>query len=104
MFYTNTNLGNILYEVYVDIVITRSDSKGIGNLKIFLQYQFQTKELGALKYFLDIEVMYSKKGIFLSQRKYVSNLLNDNGLLGTKPGETCMEPWVKLTIDGDKNC
>ncbi|RZC29570.1 putative LRR receptor-like serine/threonine-protein kinase isoform B [Glycine soja] len=76
VFYKNTNLGSILLVVYVDdIVITRSDNKGTDNLKSFLQTQFQTKDLGALKYFLGIEVMYSKKGIH-------------------------MDPGFKLTVDG----
>ena len=53
-----------------------------------------------MKYFLGIEVMYSKKGIFLSQRKYVLDLLNETGLMGAKPCETPMEPGIKLTADG----
>ena len=41
--------------VYVDdIVITRSDSKGISSLKSFLHSQFHTKDLGTLKYFLGV--------------------------------------------------
>ena len=43
-----------------DIVITRSDSKGILSLKSFLHSQFHTKDLGMLKYFLGVEVMRSK--------------------------------------------
>ena len=44
--------------VYVDdIVITRSNFKGILSLKSFLQSQFHTKDLGMLRYFLGIEVM-----------------------------------------------
>ena len=53
--------------MYVDdIVITRSDFKGIVSLKSFLHSQFQIKDLGILKYFLSIEVMRSKQGIMLS--------------------------------------
>jgi len=100
VFYKNTNLGSILLVVYVDdIVITRNNSKGIDDLKSFLQSQFQTKDLGALKY-LGIEVMYLMKGIVLSQRKYIFDLLNETGLMGAKPCETPMEPGVKLTSDG----
>ncbi|RDY10339.1 putative mitochondrial protein, partial [Mucuna pruriens] len=42
------------------------------------------KELGKLKYFLGIEVAYSKQGIFISQRKYVLDLLKETGKLGCK--------------------
>ena len=86
VFYKNSNSGIILLVVYVDdIVITGSDSKGISSLKSFLQSQFHTKDLGMLKYFLGIEVMRSKHGIFLSQRKYMFDLLSETGKLELKP-------------------
>ena len=37
-------------------MITRDDTKGIDNLKKYLQKQFQTKVLGSLNYFLGIKV------------------------------------------------
>ena len=52
--------------VYVDIVITRDDAKGIDSLKKYLQKLFQIKDPGSLKYFLGIEVVRSKKGILMS--------------------------------------
>ena len=68
VFYKNSSYGIILLVVYVDdIVITRSDSKGILSLKSFLHSQFHTKDLGILKYFSSVEVMKSKQGIMLSQ-------------------------------------
>ena len=84
--------------VYVDdIVITRSESKGILSLKSFVQSQFHTKDLGMLRYFLGIEVMQSKHGIFLSQRKYVLDLLYKTGKLGVKPCSSPMVLGVHLT-------
>ena len=80
-----------------DIVITGSDSKGILSLKSFLHSQFHTKDLGMLKYFLGVEVMRSKQGILLSQRKYVLDMLSEIGKLGTKPCSTPMAPKVQLT-------
>ena len=77
VFYRNSHSGIILLVVYVDdIVITGSDSTGISSLKSFLHGQFHTKDLGMLRYFLGVEVMRSKHGIFLSQRKYVLDLLS----------------------------
>ena len=43
-----------------DIVITKSDSKGILSLKSFLHSQFHTKDLGMLKYFLGVKVIRNK--------------------------------------------
>uniref|UniRef100_A0A803LUX6 RNase H type-1 domain-containing protein n=1 Tax=Chenopodium quinoa TaxID=63459 RepID=A0A803LUX6_CHEQI len=48
------------------------------------------KDLGNLKYFLGIEVLRSKKGIFISQRKYVLDLLTETGMLNYKPADTPM--------------
>ena len=73
-----------------DIVITESDSKDISSLKSFLESQFHTQDLGMLRYFLGIEVLRSKHEIFLSQRKYVLDLLSKTGKLGVKP---CSYLW-----------
>ncbi|KAK3022579.1 hypothetical protein RJ639_047557 [Escallonia herrerae] len=55
--------------------------------------------LEELKYFLGIEVTRSKKGIFLSQRKYVLDLLAETGKVRAKPCNTLMNPSVHLTKD-----
>ena len=71
--------------MYVDdIVIIGSDSKGILTLKSFIHSQCHTKDLGMLKYFLGVKVMRSKKGIMLSQWKYVLDMLSEIGKLGPK--------------------
>ena len=101
IFYRNSSSGVILLVVYVDdIVITGSNSTGISSLKSFLHSQFHTKDLGMLKYFLGVEVMQSKHGIFLSQRKYVLDLLSETGKLGVKPYSSAMAPSVHLTREG----
>ena len=80
--------------MYVDdIVTTRSDSKGFSFLKSFLHSQFHTKDLGILRYFLGIEVMRSKHGIFLSQRKYVLDLLFETRKLGVKLCSSVVLLW-----------
>ncbi|KAK3040300.1 hypothetical protein RJ639_028215 [Escallonia herrerae] len=102
-FYRKSTIG-VIPLVYVDdIVITGDDCIGITSLKKFQQTKFHTKDLGQLKYFLGIEVTRSKKGIFLSQRKYVLDLLAETGKAGTKPCNTPMNPSVHLTKDdGDR--
>ena len=88
----------ILLVVYVDDnVISGNDMAGISLLKSFLHGQFHTKDLGMLKYFLSVEVMRSKRGIFLSQRKYVLDLLTKTGKLATKPCHFPMTQSLHLT-------
>lgn len=102
VFYKSSPIGSILLVVYVDdIVITGSDEMGILSLKSFLHSQFHTKDLGALQYFLGIEVIRRKRGILLSQRKYVLDLLAETGKLGAKPCSAPMLPNLQLTRDGE---
>ncbi|GKA17761.1 ribonuclease H-like domain-containing protein [Tanacetum coccineum] len=53
-----------------DLVITGSDVNEIESFKSFLSNKFKIKDLGELKYFLMIEVLKTKTGLCLSQRKY----------------------------------
>jgi hypothetical protein len=83
--------------VYVDdIVLTGDHEEEIKRLKSLLAKEFEIKDLGNLKYFLGMEVARSKKGISVSQRKYVLDLLKETGMLGCKPSETPMDATVKL--------
>jgi hypothetical protein len=79
--------------VYVDdIVITGDNEEEIEHLKGKLAQGFEVKDLGKLRYFLGIEVSRSKKkGIYLSQRKYVLDLLKETGLVGCRPTPTPIE-------------
>lgn len=54
-------------------------------------HEFEIKELGNLKYFLGIEVARSKEGIFISQQKYVLDLLQETGMLGCRVIDTPIE-------------
>uniref|UniRef100_A0A1S3ZHA5 Uncharacterized mitochondrial protein AtMg00810-like n=1 Tax=Nicotiana tabacum TaxID=4097 RepID=A0A1S3ZHA5_TOBAC len=101
VFYRKSVADTILLVVYVDdIVIIGSDYAGISSLKSFLHTRFHTKDLGQLKYFLGVEVNRSKKGILLSQRKYILDLLAETGKLTAKPCSTPMVPNVYLMKDG----
>ena len=57
--------------------MTRDYVKEITNLKKALAQKFEIKDLGNLKYFLGMEIAQSKRGISVSQRKYVLDLLKE---------------------------
>ncbi|RVW23497.1 Retrovirus-related Pol polyprotein from transposon RE1 [Vitis vinifera] len=69
------------------------------NLKKYLSEEFEVKDLGNLKYFLGMEVARSRKGIVVSQRKYILDLLKETGMLGCKPIDTPMDSQKKLGIE-----
>ena len=58
--------------------------------------EFEIKELGRLKYFLGIEVAHSRLGIFISQQKYITDLLKETGKLACRPASTPVDPNHKL--------
>ncbi|KAL9994189.1 putative RNA-directed DNA polymerase [Helianthus debilis subsp. tardiflorus] len=65
--------------------------------------EFEMKDLGRLKYFLGIEVLRSKQGIFICQKKYILDLLAETGMLDCKPADTPMIANQKLYMeDGAK--
>jgi Reverse transcriptase (RNA-dependent DNA polymerase) len=83
--------------IYVDdMIITGNDREGIKELEEKLFKEFEMKNLGGLKYFLGIEVTRNKEGIYLSQRKYILDLLSETGMLDCKPVDTPMIPNLKL--------
>lgn len=97
MFYKHNNGKIAILIVCVDdIVMTGDDTVELESLKNFLSNQFEVKDLGQLKYFLGMEVARSSKGIIISQKKYVLDLLKETGLLGCKSVATPIDPNQKL--------
>ena len=83
--------------VYVDdMIVTGDDPEERKALQEQLAREFEMKDLGKLKYFLGIEVSRSKKGIFLSQRKYVLDLFKETSMTGCSLTSTPMEENLKL--------
>ena len=75
--------------IYVDdMIVTSDDTKEIKNMQKYLSSEFEIKDLGGLKYFLGIEVARSKEDVYLSQWKYILDLLSKTGMLDCKPAQT----------------
>ena len=81
-----------------DILLIGNDLTKIQRVKDCLLQQFRIKDLGDLKYFLGIEFSRSKAGIYMSQRKYALDILQNTGLTGARPDKFSMEQYLKLTL------
>ncbi|KAL1190609.1 Retrovirus-related Pol polyprotein from transposon RE2 [Cardamine amara subsp. amara] len=85
--------------VYVDdIIISGSSAALIAKFKHYLSSCFHMKDLGALRYFLGIEVARGPQGVYLCQRKYALDIISETGLLGVQPVSFPLEQNHKLAI------
>ncbi|WOH15951.1 hypothetical protein DCAR_0935499 [Daucus carota subsp. sativus] len=62
--------------------------------------QFAIKDLGPLNYFLGIQVQKYKDGIFLSQSKYITDLLHNTNMADCKPVSTPMSIKPTTSVVG----
>ncbi|KAH9714566.1 retrovirus-related pol polyprotein from transposon RE2 [Citrus sinensis] len=97
LFIKKTSKFMIMVLIYVDdILITGPDSAALEAFITELSSVFALKDLGNLSYFLGIEVLYDAGCIYLSQRKYIRDLLSKVQLLECKGIDTPMITGIKL--------
>ncbi|CAM8880521.1 unnamed protein product [Rhodiola kirilowii] len=95
--------------VYVDdVVITGICPSLITQIKTFIHEKFKIKDPCNVKYFLGLEVARSVDGIFINQRKYVIDILEDYNFNNTIPIQTPMELKHNIRLSSgnlmDHNC
>jgi hypothetical protein len=92
----DTNIFNLL--VYVDdILLTGSNSAMLHRLIQLLSFDLKFCDLGAVHYFLGIEVQSTCMGLMLCQHKYIIDILTQVGMTSCKPIDTLVSP-SKVTI------
>ena len=86
--------------VYVDdLIIAGNSPSKCQVLKTYLNDRFHIKDLGSLKYFLGLDVTRSPDGIMLCQRKYALDILEETGMLGSRPAHFPMEQQHHLSSE-----
>lgn len=81
----------VLLLIYVDdIIVTGNDNNIISDLISTLSSEFSLKDLGSLHYFLGLEVKYLPNGLFVSQTKYIRDLLEHTKMMECTPINTPM--------------
>jgi hypothetical protein len=89
--------GRTLLLLYVDdMLITRDNEEHISSVKKQLGKLFMMTDFGSLSYFLGIEVVHSTKGYYLSQHKYIQDLLARFGIIDTRTATTPMDLHLQL--------
>lgn len=87
------------YVIYVDdLIITGNQPASVEFFKTYLASCFKMKDLGLLRFFLGIEVARNRTGMYLTQRKYALEIIEDTGLLNSKPATFPVEQNHKLAL------
>ncbi|GJU31588.1 reverse transcriptase domain-containing protein [Tanacetum coccineum] len=90
----------MLVQVYVDDMIFGSTKKyWCDEFEALMKSRLQMSSMGKLTFFLGLQVKQNKAGIFISQDKYVAEILKKFDLVNVKTVITPMETKVALTKD-----
>ena len=84
-----------------DIPITDLDSAALQACIHDLDAHFALKTLGSVNYFLGFETYRDKSGLYLTQSKYVFDLLKKAAMIECKPCENPVNLAVSLTDEGE---
>nr|GEV79274.1 hypothetical protein [Tanacetum cinerariifolium] len=89
----------ILVQVYVDDIIFGSSNPHLcREFEALMHEKFQMSAMGELNFFLGLQVLQKEDGIFLSQDKYVGDILKKFGYSDVRSANTPMNkenPWGK---------
>ncbi len=88
--------------MYVDDIIFGSNDEAMSqNFASVMQKEFEMSLLGELTYFLGLQVQQNKDGIFLSQTKYLNQILKKYGMEDSKPVCTPMVIGCSLSSNDE---
>ncbi|GJS82351.1 putative ribonuclease H-like domain-containing protein [Tanacetum coccineum] len=92
--------GILLVEVYVDDIIFGSTRKSLcTEFEQMMHKRFQMSSMGELTFFLGLQVMQRDDGIFISQDKYVADILKKFDFVIMKTASTPIKTHKELLKD-----
>ncbi|GKE19161.1 putative ribonuclease H-like domain-containing protein, partial [Tanacetum coccineum] len=92
----------LIVQVYVDDIIFGSTKKKLcTEFEKMMHKKFQMSSMGELTFFLGLQVKQKEDGIFISQDKYVTEILKKFGFSDVKTASTPMETHKPLLKDVD---
>ncbi|GJV68911.1 putative ribonuclease H-like domain-containing protein [Tanacetum coccineum] len=90
----------ILVQVYVDDIIFGSTKKSwCDEFEALMKSRFQMSSMGELTFFLGLQVKQKEEGIFISQDKYVAEILKKFDFVSVKTASTPIETQKPLVKD-----
>ncbi|KAM1184698.1 hypothetical protein COP2_014417 [Malus domestica] len=85
-----------------DVILTGNNPQLISVVIKDLTAKLDRKDLGQLNYFLGLQISYKQECLFVSQAKYISELIDKVDLQECKPCPTPCLPYHRLLKDDGK--
>ncbi|CAN6715372.1 unnamed protein product [Malus baccata var. baccata] len=103
IFVLHSHHGIVLLLLYVDdVILTGSSSQLISQVIKALTTEFEMKDLGNLHYLLGLQISHTDEGLFVSQSKYIIELIDKVDLQDCKPCATPCLPYHRLIKNDGK--
>ncbi|GAU48601.1 hypothetical protein TSUD_179830 [Trifolium subterraneum] len=100
LFTKNENHNLLIVQVYVDgIIFGATNEKMCEDFSNLMQSEFEMSMMGELGFFLGLQIKQQEDGIFISQEKYVNDLLKKYKMNEAKIMSTPMHPSTSLDKD-----
>ncbi|GJR73969.1 putative ribonuclease H-like domain-containing protein [Tanacetum coccineum] len=100
LFLKKDKIDIILVQVYVDDIIFGSTKKSwCDEFEALMKSRFQMSSMGELTFFLGLQVKQKEDGIFISQDKYVAEILKKFDFANVKTASTPIETQKPLVKD-----
>jgi hypothetical protein len=88
----------VIVEIYIDDIIFGSDVENLSKQFVeCMKNEFEMSMLGKMRFFLGLQINQSDKGIFISQTKYIHEMLKKFQMHDRKPLGTHMVTGCKLS-------
>ena len=99
-FHINFNASSIFVQIYVDDIIFGSTNEKLCiKFAKLMQSKYEMSMMGELTYFLGLQVKQVKDGIFISQTKYIYDLLKKFEFIDCSSAKTPITTATKLELN-----
>ena len=90
LYWKEIDVGFMILVIFVDDIIFGGNDEESKKFANEMKKEFEMRMIGEMKYFLVLQIIQNKEGIFISQTKYLMDLLKIFGLKTCKPIGTPM--------------
>nr|GEZ40964.1 putative ribonuclease H-like domain-containing protein [Tanacetum cinerariifolium] len=99
LFIKRDKIDILLVQVYVNIIFGSTRKEMCTEFEKMMHKKLQMSSIGELTFFLRLQVKQKEDGIFISQDKYVNEILDKFGFFDVKTASTPMETHKNLLKD-----